>query len=160
MQTETLQPAQQQRAEARARRRSSASTRTPTSWSSVGPTFGRQIIRNAIYAILLSFAVIVIYLSIRFEYKLAIPALISVIHDVWLSIAIYSFTGREVTSATVAALLTILGYSLYDVVIVFDRIRENVPIMRKSHVPRDRQHLGARDADAIDHHVAHHAASR
>jgi SecD/SecF fusion protein len=73
-----------------------------------------------------------IYLSFRFEYKLAIPALISVVHDVWLSISIYSFTGREVTSATVAALLTILGYSLYDVVIVFDRIRENVPIMRKS----------------------------
>ena len=54
------------------------------------------------------------------------------IHDVWLSLSIYSFTGREVTSATVAALLTILGYSLYDVVIVFDRIRENVPIMRRS----------------------------
>ena len=65
------------------------------------------------------------YLTIRFEYKLAIPALLTVIHDVWLSISIYSFTGREVTSATVAALLTILGYSLYDVVIVFDRIREN-----------------------------------
>ena len=54
------------------------------------------------------------------------------IHDVWLSLSIYSFTGREVTSATVAALLTILGYSLYDVVIVFDRIRENVPIMRQA----------------------------
>ena len=98
----------------------------------VGPTFGAQIIRNAICAILLSFGVIILYLSIRFEYKLAIPALLSVIHDVWLSISIYSFTGREVTSATVAALLTILGYSLYDVVIVFDRIRENVPIMRRS----------------------------
>lgn len=98
----------------------------------VGPTFGRQILRNALYAVLLSFAAIIIYLTIRFEYKLAIPALLSVIHDVWLSLSIYSFTGREVTSATVAALLTILGYSLYDVVIVFDRIRENVPIMRKS----------------------------
>lgn len=98
----------------------------------VGPTFGRQIIENAIWAILLSFAVIVIYLTIRFEYKLALPALLSVIHDVWLAISIYSFTGREVTSATVAALLTILGYSLYDVVIVFDRIRENLPLMRRA----------------------------
>lgn len=97
----------------------------------VGATFGEQIIRNAIWAILLSFAVIIAYLTIRFEYKLALPALLSVIHDVWLAIAIYSVTGREVTSATVAALLTILGYSLYDVVIVFDRIRENVPILRK-----------------------------
>jgi SecD/SecF fusion protein len=98
----------------------------------VGPTFGEQIIRNAIWAIILSFIVLIVYLTIRFEYKLALPALLSVVHDVWLAIAIYSVTGREITAATVAALLTILGYSLYDVVIVFDRIRENVPLMRKS----------------------------
>jgi SecD/SecF fusion protein len=98
----------------------------------VGPVLGEQIIRNAIWAILLSFAVIVLYLTIRFEYKLALPALLSVVHDIWLSIAVYSVTGREFTSATLAALLTILGYSLYDVVIVFDRIRENQAIMRKS----------------------------
>jgi SecD/SecF fusion protein len=98
----------------------------------VGPVLGEQIIRNAIWAILLSFAVIVLYLTIRFEYKLALPALLTVVHDIWLSIAIYSVTGREFTSATLAALLTILGYSLYDVVIVFDRIRENQAIMRKA----------------------------
>ena len=97
----------------------------------VGPVLGEQIIRNAVWAILLSFAVIVLYLTIRFEYKLALPALLSVIHDVWLAVAIYSVTGREFTSATLAALLTILGYSLYDVVIVFDRIRENQTVMRK-----------------------------
>ena len=96
----------------------------------VGPTFGRQIIENAIYAIVLSFAAIIIYLTVRFEYKLAIPALVSVVHDVWLAVSVYSLVGAEITSATVAALLTILGYSLYDVVIVFDRIRENVPLMR------------------------------
>ena len=131
MQTKTLQPAERTELQ-RALNAKFGINQESFQLESVGPTFGRQIIRNAIWAILLSFAVIVIYLSIRFEYKLAIPALISVIHDVWLSIAIYSFTGREVTSATVAALLTILGYSLYDVVIVFDRIRENVPIMRKA----------------------------
>jgi SecD/SecF fusion protein len=96
----------------------------------VGPTFGRQIVRNAITAIILSFIAMVVYLTIRFEYKLALPALLSVVQDVLLSISIYAFTGREVTAATVAALLTVLGYSLYDVVIVFDRIRENVPILR------------------------------
>ena len=96
----------------------------------VGPTFGRQIVRNAITAIILSFLAMVIYLTVRFEYKLALPALLSVVQDVLLSISIYAFTGREVTAATVAALLTVLGYSLYDVVIVFDRIRENVPILR------------------------------
>ena len=97
---------------------------------SVGPVFGEQIIRNAIIAIVLSFIAMVAYLTIRFEYKLALPALLSVVQDVLLSVSIYAFTGREVTAATVAALLTVLGYSLYDVVIVFDRIRENVPILR------------------------------
>ncbi len=97
----------------------------------VGPTFGEQVIRSAIIAIALSFVGMVAYLWFRFRsYKLALPALLSVVQDVLLSISIYAFTGREVTSATVAALLTILGYSLYDVVIVFDRIRENVPLMR------------------------------
>jgi len=98
----------------------------------VGPTFGRQVVERAGWAILLSFAVIILYLTIRFEYRLALPALLSVIHDVWLAIAIYSIVGYEVTSATVAALLTILGYSLYDVVVVFDRIRENAPLMRNA----------------------------
>ncbi len=98
----------------------------------VGPTFGREVIRNAIYAIVLSLLIVLAYLIIRFEYRLALPAMLSVVHDVLLSLGVYSITGREVTSDTVAALLTILGYSLYDVVIVFDRIRENVPLMRGS----------------------------
>jgi SecD/SecF fusion protein len=98
----------------------------------VGPTFGREVIRNAIYAIILSFIIVLGYLIIRFEYRLALPAMLSVVHDVLLSLGIYAITGRTVTSDTVAALLTILGYSLYDVVIVFDRIRENVPLMRGS----------------------------
>ena len=131
MQTKTLQPPEVLALE-RALDTKFGLNRDTLQVDTVGATFGRQIIKNAIYAIVLSFIVIILYLTIRFEYKLAIPALISVVHDVWLSIAIYSITGREVTSATVAALLTILGYSLYDVVIVFDRIRENVPIMRKS----------------------------
>ena len=98
----------------------------------VGPTFGREVVKRAVWAIALSFLLIIVYLTIRFEYRLALPALLSVVHDVWLSLAIYSITGREVTSATVAALLTILGYSLYDVVVVFDRIRENAPLMRNA----------------------------
>jgi len=131
MQTETLQPDQQIELE-RALDAEFGLDRDTLQVETVGATFGEQVIRNAIWAILLSFAVIIIYLTVRFEYKLAIPAMISVVHDVGLAVAVYSVTGREVTSATVAALLTILGYSLYDVVIVFDRIRENVPIMRKS----------------------------
>ena len=130
--TETLQPNQVQDLRTALDQKYGLVDNEFVSLDTVGPVFGEQIIRNAIYAILLSFAVIILYLSFRFEYKLALPALLSVIHDVGLAIAIYSITGREVTSATVAALLTILGFSLYDVVIVFDRIRENVPIMRRS----------------------------
>ncbi len=96
----------------------------------VGASFGNDVLRKAMWAIFFSFLAIIAYLALRFEWKLALAALVSVVHDVWLTLSIYSIAGKEVTSATVAALLTILGYSLYDVVIVFDRIRENVPLMR------------------------------
>lgn len=111
-------------------------------FTAVGPTFGRDVVRNAIFAILFSFLAIIGYLSLRFEWKLALPALASVVHDVWLSLTVYSIAGLEVTAATVAAFLTILGYSLYDVVIVFDRIRENEPLMR-----------GARYRDVVNRSV-------
>ncbi len=93
----------------------------------VGPTFGEQIARSAVYAIIFSLILISAYVAFRFEAKYAVPVLIAVVHDLLITAGIYSLAGREVSSATVAALLTILGYSLYDCVIVFDRIRENVP---------------------------------
>ncbi len=96
----------------------------------VGPTFGRDVVRNAMWAIFFSFFAITAYLTLRFEIKLALPALLTVVHVVWFSITVYSISGKEVTGESVAAFLTILGYSLYDVVIVFDRIRENEPLMR------------------------------
>jgi SecD/SecF fusion protein len=129
IQTESLNPEEQTRVE-RELDAAYGFNEDTLSLEQVGPTFGEQVIRNAIQAIILSFIVVALYLIIRFEYKLALPAMVSVVHDVALCIGVYAVTGREVTSATVAALLTILGYSLYDVVIVFDRIRENVPYMR------------------------------
>jgi SecD/SecF fusion protein len=69
---------------------------------------------------------------LRFEWKYAIPVLIALMHDLLITSGVYSLTGREVTTATVAALLTILGYSLYDTIIVFDRVRENVPRMPRA----------------------------
>jgi SecD/SecF fusion protein len=95
--------------------------------TSVGPTFGEQVATSAIYAIIFSLLVICAYVAFRFEAKYAVPVIIAVIHDILITGGVYSLTGREVTSGTVAAFLTILGYSLYDCVIVFDRIRENVP---------------------------------
>jgi SecD/SecF fusion protein len=94
---------------------------------SVGPTFGQQIARSAGYAIAFSLLLIAAYVAFRFEPKYAIPVMIAVIHDILITAGVYSIVGREVTSGTVAAFLTILGYSLYDTIIVFDRVRENVP---------------------------------
>jgi SecD/SecF fusion protein len=95
--------------------------------TTVGPTFGEQVARSAVYAIVFSLLVICAYVAFRFEPKYAVPVIIAVLHDILITGGVYSLTGREVTSGTVAAFLTILGYSLYDTVIVFDRIRENVP---------------------------------
>ena len=98
----------------------------------VSSSFGRQIARAAILAIIFSMFLIVLYATIRFDIKFAVPVIIAMLHDVLITVGIYSLTGREVTSATVAAVLTVLGYSIYDTIIIFDRIRENIPIMRRS----------------------------
>ncbi|HEX6752818.1 MAG TPA: protein translocase subunit SecD [Solirubrobacterales bacterium] len=100
--------------------------------TSVGPTFGEQVARSAILAIIFSLLLISAYVAFRFEAKYAVPVLIAVAHDILITAGVYSLTGREVSSATVAAFLTILGYSLYDTIIVFDRVRENVPRMPRA----------------------------
>jgi SecD/SecF fusion protein len=100
--------------------------------TTVGPTFGEQIARSAAWAIGFALLVICIYVAIRFEAKYAVPVLIALIHDILLTAGVYALVGREVTSSTVAALLTILGLSMYDTIIVFDRIRENVPRMPRA----------------------------
>ncbi len=100
--------------------------------SSVGPTFGKTIANSAVIAIIASLLVITAYVALRFEWKFAVPVLIALMHDLLITSGVYALTGREVTTATVAALLTILGYSLYDTIIVFDRVRENVPRMPRA----------------------------
>jgi SecD/SecF fusion protein len=99
---------------------------------SIGPTFGRTVAFFAVVAIIASLLVICAYIALRFEWKYAIPVMIALLHDLLITAGVYSLSGLEVSSATVAALLTILGYSLYDCVIVFDRIRENVPRMPRA----------------------------
>jgi SecD/SecF fusion protein len=100
--------------------------------SSIGPTFGQTVAKSAVIAIIASLIVISAYIALRFEWKFAVPVLIALMHDLLITAGVYSLTGREVTTSTVAALLTILGYSLYDTIIVFDRIRENVPRMPRA----------------------------
>src|SRR4051794_32297164 len=99
---------------------------------SVGPTFGKTVARSAVIAIVASLLLIMAYVAFRFEPKFAVPVLIALFHDLLITAGVYSLTDREVTTSTVAALLTILGFSLYDTVIVFDRIRENAPRMPRA----------------------------
>ncbi len=102
------------------------------SFETIGPTFGNTVAKGAIIAIIASLIVISSYIALRFEWKYAVPVLIALMHDLLITAGVYALTGFEVTTATVAALLTILGYSLYDTIIVFDRIRENVPRMPRA----------------------------
>jgi SecD/SecF fusion protein len=100
--------------------------------TSVGPTFGNQVAESAIKALIFSLLVILVYVALRFEPKFAVPVMIALAHDILITGGVYALTGKEVSSGTVAAFLTILGYSLYDTIIVFDRIRENVPRMPRA----------------------------
>jgi SecD/SecF fusion protein len=100
--------------------------------NSIGPTFGEQIARTALIAVVASLLLISIYIGLRFEFKYSVPVLIALCHDILITAGVYALADREVTTSTVAALLTILGYSLYDTIIVFDRIRENVPRMPRA----------------------------
>jgi SecD/SecF fusion protein len=106
--------------------------RADFSVNSIGPTFGAQIARTALIAVIASLLLISLYMALRFEAKFVVPVLIAIAHDILITGGVYALVGREVTTSTVAALLTILGYSLYDTIIVFDRIRENVPRMPRA----------------------------
>jgi SecD/SecF fusion protein len=102
--------------------------------TTVSSSFGRQIAKSAIIAVLFSLLLVVLYIAIRFDLKFAGPVIAAMLHDVLICIGVYALLGREVTSSTVAAILTVLGYSIYDTIIIFDRVRENIPIMRRSSI--------------------------
>jgi preprotein translocase subunit SecF len=91
----------------------------------VGPSWGSQITTKATEALIIFLIVIVIYLSIAFEWRMAVAAFVALIHDIVITVGVYALTGFEVSPTSVIGLLTILGYSLYDTVVVFDKVREN-----------------------------------
>ena len=99
---------------------------------SVSASFGRQIAEGAILAIIVSLLLVSVYIAFRFELKFAGPVMVSLLHDVLITVGIYALLGREVTTATVAAVLTVLGYSIYDTIIILDRVRENMPLMKRA----------------------------
>jgi preprotein translocase subunit SecF len=99
------------------------------SLTSVGPSWGREISEKAIRALIVFLVLVTIYIALRFELKMAIPTLVALIHDVLITIGVYAVTQLEVTPATVIAVLTILGYSIYDGIVVFDKVDENTRLV-------------------------------
>jgi preprotein translocase subunit SecF len=91
----------------------------------VGPSWGKEITKKALYGLIAFLLVIMLFLAMAFEPKMAISAIVAVVHDVFITVGIYALVGFDVTPATVIGFLTILGYSLYDTVVVFDKVREN-----------------------------------
>jgi len=112
-----------------------ASGKNAVSVTTVGSSWGSQVTEKAIEALIAFLVVIVIYLSIAFEWRMAASAFVALAHDIVITVGVYALTGFQVSPATIIGLLTILGYSLYDTVVVFDKVRENTaPILgtRKS----------------------------
>lgn len=99
--------------------------------TTIGPGWGKNITNRALLALGLSLLAILLYVSLRFEYKMSVTAVASLVHDIIITLGIYALSGLEVTPNTVAALLTILGYSLYDTIVVFHRIKENSQNLQK-----------------------------
>jgi len=95
--------------------------------TSVSPTFGGQIRNQALQAVAAAMLIIVAFISIRFEFAFALAAMVALVHDILITVGFYAIVGREVNLVTVVAVLTVLGYSLYDTIIIFDRVRENAP---------------------------------
>jgi preprotein translocase subunit SecF len=91
----------------------------------IGPSWGKEITRKAIYGLIGFLLVVMLYLAMAFEPKMAIAAIVAVVHDVFITVGIYALVGFDVTPSTIIGFLTILGYSLYDTVVVFDKVREN-----------------------------------
>ncbi len=101
----------------------------------VGPKVGGELVESGIYAVLLSLLAIMIYVWFRFEWQFSIGAIVALIHDVVTTIGMFSILGLEFNLATVAAILTIAGYSINDTVVVFDRVRENLRRYKSLDVP-------------------------
>mgnify|MGYP000893015970 FL=1 len=94
----------------------------------VGATIGGELITNAVLALVISWALIILYVAYRFEWRFGVSAVLALIHDIIIVLAVFSFTQRQIDSSFIAALLTIVGYSINDTIVIFDRIRENLKL--------------------------------
>lgn len=105
--------------------------------STVSPQVGRELVKNAIYALAIAAIGIIIYVAVRFEWRMGLGAIVSLLHDVFFMVAIFSFLRLEVDITFIAAILTIVGYSINDTIVTFDRIRENVDHQGKVSTPEE-----------------------
>lgn len=103
--------------------------------SSVSSSWGRTITEKAVRALVIFLVLVSLYIAWRFEWRMALSAILAMAHDVLVSVGIYSLTGFEVTPATIVAFLTILGFSLYDTIVVFDKVQDNVKRFSGTRVP-------------------------
>ena len=94
----------------------------------VGATIGGELITNAVLALVISWALIILYVAYRFEWRFGVSAVLALVHDIIIVLAVFSFTQRQIDSSFIAALLTIVGYSINDTIVIFDRIRENLKL--------------------------------
>jgi len=124
VQTGALDPAQSQAVEAALTSKFNV-TAESIDTQLVGPSWGEEITKKAVYGLIAFLLVIMIFLAMVFEPKMAAAAIVAVVHDVFITVGIYALVGFDVTPATIIGFLTILGYSLYDTVVVFDKVREN-----------------------------------
>ena len=99
----------------------------------VGATIGGELITNAVEALLISWVLIIAYVAYRFEWRFGVAAVLALVHDIFIVLGVFALTQRQVDSSFIAALLTIVGYSINDTIVIFDRIRENL----KLHFRRD-----------------------
>ncbi len=102
----------------------------------VGPTIGKELRQKAVVSVVIAFALMLIYIAIRFEFLQGVAAIVALIHDILVTVGLVSIFQLEVNSAFIAALLTIVGYSIHDTIVIFDRIRENLRL-RKKDLPLD-----------------------
>ena len=94
----------------------------------VGATIGGELITNAVLALVISWALIILYVAYRFEWRFGVSAVLALVHDIIIVLAVFSLTQRQIDSSFIAALLTIVGYSINDTIVIFDRIRENLKL--------------------------------
>lgn len=109
-----------------------AGTFTLLSVESVGPKVGQELRERAQNAVLFSLVGMLIYIAFRFQFIYGVAALLALFHDVFLTVGFFSLTGKEISLTVIAALLTLVGYSINDTIVIFDRVRENLRLMRRS----------------------------